>query len=210
MKVNLISKRAQYYLTHPAAYNKELDDKFSVTLNEWDKVHTVFHSEQLGTIEFIMAEVLAKFAATKNLSELWKINFREIENFLRDENHLPAISEDQTEVTEIFLKTKILLMAGMIKALLKTDFDNLYSTVLHWEKLTLVEKNKWSQSFFKPLGWELVLSEDDLVYVKISQEVSEVERPLVIDLLLKSVFTSPSNQAFRGEEWSLPMKLVAV
>ena len=210
MKVNLMSQRAQAIMANPTYYLLDQSAKFTLTLSSDDKVLTTHHSEKVGSIEFIFAEVLAKFAQNKKLSELWKINFREAENFLRDENHLPAFDQELSLIAEIFTKTKISIIASMVKCLHRNNFENLKNEVFHWEKLSLVEKNKWSIEFLRPLGWELILSEGDLIYIKIQPELSAEELKIVIDQLLKNLFLPPNFSENQEHDLLLPLKLVAV
>lgn len=205
-----MSKRAQAIMVNPTYYLFDKTARFCISLSHDDKVLTIHQSEELGSIEFIFAEVLAKFAQNKKLSELWKINFREVENFLRDENHLPAFDHDLALVSEIFTKTKISMISGVVKSLLKNNFENLKNEVFHWEKLKLVEKNKWSKELLRPLGWQLILSEDNLIYVKNPPELTADEVDIVSNQFLKNLFLAPSTPDSQEQDTDLPVKLVAV
>lgn len=194
MKANLtsISKRAQGFLGTPEFFKGSLTHKFEVIFNTNDKILTVFHRENPADLEFIFAETLARFSKNKNIPELWKINFREVDSFLRDENHLPAFQEDGVLLEKILLKTKISLIASAVKAQLKSDF-------LLSKETNLAAKNLWAQKLITPLGWELVLYEHDVLTVTGLPEGVPTE---ALEELLKDIL--------EGGEKVLPMKVVAV
>jgi hypothetical protein len=168
LKVNLatISKRAKGFLENPQFLKSDLLEDFQVTLDSSDKILTVyyrFHSEE---VERIFSEGLAIFSKNRNPDELWIINFREFENFLRDENHLPALDLLTPEFEEIFIIIKISLIASIIKLRHGTDLVNTIQTASHWENLSLVEKNIWARDFLVFLGRELIFCDGQTLTVK--------------------------------------------
>jgi hypothetical protein len=203
LKVNLISQRAQSFLEKPEFYKLDLKShlqkNFAVTLDENDRILTVFHRKNERAIETILAEVVSKFAKNKKISELWKINFREVDSFLRDSNHLPTFSDDQVLAEKLLQETKISLIAEAVGARLQNDISELKMQISQWSELGLVAKNLWAQKIIAPLEWELVLCEtDSLVLTKTPEGVSPTEQLAVL------------QEVLGWQEASLPMKIVAV
>lgn len=197
--LNLISKRAQSFIETPTFYKAGLPADFEVTLDAHDKILTVFHGKNKSDVDFIIAEVMAKFSGNKNFLDVWKINFREIESFLRDENHLPAFPENNSEAEIIFNQMKISLIGFAVKAKLGTGLKELLSQRKSWNQQTLAAKNLWAQTILSALGWQLILCEGDVLTVKNApSELDEEGLSLVISTILS------------GHESLLPMKVVAV
>lgn len=201
MKVNLnsISHRAQEFLLNPGFHKAGLHSDFLVTIDGNDKILTVFHGKNTEDADFIIAEVLAKFSENKKILDIWKINFREIESFLRDENHLPAFTENIPELEQILNFNKISLVGSAIKAKLGSEADVLFSQRKNWNQLNLAAKNQWAQKLLAPLGWELILCEEEVLTVTLVPEsLDEVGSSQLINTILS------------GGESLPPMKVVAV
>lgn len=202
MKVNLnsLSKRAQSLISNPkfALPNARGPLTFKVS-TAGDKILTAEYAGDPEEMELLFSEVLATFSKNKSLKDLWQISYREIENFLRDENHLPFSPEAQEDLEDIYIKTKLSLMADVLTSTHKEEFLGLKSSLELWEELSLVEKNKWSQAFLSTLSWELVFCERDILTVS-----------GVFPGLKSSHLSFFVTQIFRGEGKVLPMKLVAV
>lgn len=201
MKANLnsTSKRALSILANPNFKKQGLDAEFVVSLDKSDKILTVFHDGKSGEVELIFNDVLAIFAKNRSVSELWKINFREVENFLRDENHLPAFGETTSELEDILNFQKISLISGAIKARSGEELNILFEVLFDWEKLSLVAKNEWAKRFVTLLGSELIFCDETaMTFTKAPKDVDDLD----FELLVKEIFN-------RGE-FVLPMKVVAV
>lgn len=201
MKVNLnsISNRAQGFLKNPGHFKAGSTAAFEVTVDENDKILTVFHGENTDEVDFVIADVLAKFSENKKIFEVWKINFREIESFLRDENHLPAFAENIPEIELILNNNKMTLIGSAIKAKLGSKLEILFSQRKNWNQLTLTVKNEWAQTLTLALGWELILCEEDVLTVSSAPHgVDEAG----LSLLINSIFSGSSSLP--------PMKVVAV
>jgi hypothetical protein len=199
LKVNLISKRAQDFLSSSAHFLPNQTAVFRVSLDESDKILTVSHSNNEPNLEKLFAEVLAKFAKNKKISELWKINFREVESFLRDENHLPAFPENQDLAENALIKSRNSLIASAVETKLQNNFPLLNKQVSQWGSLSLVEKNKWADMLLAPLEWQLIYCEGDVLNVtKIPEGVDS------------AVLTEVIQMIFKSEGKLLPVKLVAV
>jgi hypothetical protein len=96
-----------------------------------------------------------------------------------------------------------LIKAGMIgsalKAKLKKQLEWIISQRKKWNQITLTAKNEWAQALIRPLGWELIFCEGDVLTV--SNTPSGVDGDS-LSLLI--------NVILSGEENFLPMKVVAV
>lgn len=201
MKVNLttISVRAQSFLEQPKFLDTTLESEFLVTLDGSDRILTVFHNSKKGEIELIFNESLAVFATNRTLNDLWKINFREIENFLRDENHLPALDDQSGNPEEILRTQKISLIAEALKTKFGSEINTLAEMLFDWRNLSLVAKNEWAGELLKLLSLELIYcDESTLTFTGLKKEVAGSD----LELLIRRIFE-------RGEIL-LPMKVVAV
>lgn len=172
---------------------------FEVSVDENDKILTVFHGKNADEVDFIIAEVLAKFSENKRILDIWKINFREIESFLRDENHLPAFTENIPELESILGTHKISLIGFAVKSKLGASSLELVSQRKNWNQLSIAAKNEWAQKLLAPLGWELILCEEEVLTVTSTPSgVDEAGLSLLINTILI------------GADSLLPMKVVAV
>lgn len=201
MKVNLnsISNRAQHFLKNPLFYKAGLDSDFIVTVDDNDKILTVFHGKNPDDMDFIIAEVLAKFSENKKIQDIWKINFREIESFLRDENHLPAFTDNTLELENILASNKISLIGFAVKAKLGPKAFDLFSQRKNWNQLTLAAKNLWAKELLAPLGWQLILCEEEVLTVtSVPPGIDEAGLSLLFSTVLSGAESLP------------PMKVVAV
>lgn len=164
-----------------------------------DKILTVKHYTPSSQIEFLFAEVLCLFSSGKTLEETWKISYREVDSFLRDENHLPFAADLAEKGEEIFVQTKLSLMAAFFKEAHKEQFSLWQKGVLGWQELSLVEKNRWALEVTSALSWDLVLCErESLVVDKVFPGLS----PEALSFFMDELFAFRSNIP--------PMKVVAV
>lgn len=197
--LNTFSMRAQKLIATPEYYLKGFHQEFIVTTDKNDRILTVLHGEFSIELEVVFAEVLSKFGMNKKIPEIWSIHFREIESFLRDENHLPAFSQEQ-EKLEIVLQTlKILLVVSAVKSSLGPMLDSLFLLQEKWDTLNLAAKNAFFTEVLKPLGLELILYADDILTIAGAG-------PQVQNSDLESVLQG----IFQGRGKVLPMKVVAV
>lgn len=201
MKVNLsaTSKRIQNILKTPLFKNINLETEFGLTLDGSDKILTVFHNGKSDELELVLNDVLAIFAKNRSLPDLWKINFREIESFLRDENHIPAFGAMAKEAEEVLNLQKITLIAEVINTAAIKDMRTLAGGLYHWEKLSLAAKNEWANGFLKIIGSELVFCDSQtLTLTKVQPEVTNRDLEIL------------SQKIFDRFNIILPMKVVAV
>lgn len=166
-----LSKRVQRFLDRPEFFvnskntlNKSLDKIFILTLDENDKVLTAHHcfAKETSESHLLLAEVFCMLAQGKVLLKIGALTFREFENFLRDENHLPAFLEHTEELEREFTELKLTFLAsGYSQKLgdLQIQFNN-------WHGLTLVGKNKIALVLCQKLGWHLIYAEESVLNIE--------------------------------------------
>ena len=201
LKVNLntISKRARDFLNNPQFINAEIDSDFELILDLSGIILTVYHKGNSSEVQLIFSEVLAVFAKNKTIHELWKVNFREVENFLRDENHLLAFPQPTLEFENLLNITKISMIAEGFKNLSGGKIYDLKKTVFDWENLNLVAKNQWAEEFLDIIGAELIFCDNfTLTFTNKGQDITRSDLEILVQKILV------------GEENVLPMKVVAV
>ena len=201
LKVNLnnISQRAQSFLKNPKFFKEGKSSDFFVTIDDQDRIMTIIHGKNPEDMEFLLAEVVAKFSENKKITDVWKINFREIENFLRDENHLSAFVGDPLEIESILNQIKASLIGFAFKSKVENEQMWIISQRKKWKHLSLTAQNEWALALTKTLGWELIFCENNLLTVTKTPEA--VDSEALSDLI---------NTILRGEEIVAPMKVVAV
>ena len=201
MKANLnhLSHRAQSFIKTPKFFKKGASPDFLVTIDDQDRILTVSHGKNPDDIEFILAEVVAKFSENKKISEIWKINFREIESFLRDENHLPAFTGETQEIESLLIQIKVSLIGNALKSKIEKEQEWI---IYQWKNVNFLSmslQNQWAQAITKLLDWELVFYESNILTV--------TNTPLGIDSETLSLLI---NTILSGEETIPPVKVVAV
>ncbi|MBC7429072.1 MAG: hypothetical protein H7336_10700 [Bacteriovorax sp.] len=201
MKVNLdkISKRAKGFYESPQFLNSNLLEDFVVTLDSSDKILTVFYKDNPGEVELIFSEALAIFSQNRTQNDLWKINFREFENFLRDENHLPAFNESVQDLDDVLTKIKISLIASMLRKRFKADLNSYIDAIYHWRNLTMTARNIWANDFLAAIGWELIFCDEATLTVSRTPAGAANES---LEYLLQKILGCIES--------GLPMKVVAV
>lgn len=181
MNQKIYSQRAQNLIEKPSGLKTDLPHGFHVTLDGNDKILTLNYGVetkvQSGVPLVLFNEVFVRLGTGKNLATLSFLNFREAENFLRDENSSPAFSLESAEITAVevlFLEAQMNLLSSLAIALLKKSelSPEIFSPV--WEQKSLVEKNQASLllsqklNFFLPpeKKWEVLLAEADSLSIK--------------------------------------------
>lgn len=128
-----------------------------------------FFTSSTHPIELLILESVSRFVKDRDLNFLINLRFRELENFLRDENHLPVFSSDSGSLAEeSFEKTKNSLVLAAIYGKIST-FVNLEN----WHEKSLIDKNKSAKNFIFALNslfktaipLELVLAENDEISI---------------------------------------------
>ena len=154
---------------------------------------TVHHRYSPYTFEFLFAESLALLIKSKNIGVLWGINSREIESFLREENHRAAFLDLDLDWKSIFIKVQ---SDFLIEAYLVMKNQQLLPQKTYSQS-TFVDKNLKANQICALLGWELILLKDDVLTAKVpsigiqnldlSFIVNEVNKDWLEDHLLKVV-----------------------
>ena len=197
--LNTMSQRAQSFIRTPKFYKESALKDFLVTMDDQDRIITVFHGKNPDNLEFILAEVVAKFSENKKISDVWKINFRASESFLRDENHLPAFGGDTQEIESLLTQVKVNLVGSAFKSKVIKEQKYIISQRKKWSQLSLTSQNEWAQSLVRTLDWELIFCEGDNLFV--TNTPSGVDNE-TLSLLINIIVS--------GEEIIPPMKVVAV
>jgi hypothetical protein len=222
MEVKTISKRAQEFLAKPrhitTSNPKELEQKkwlwnFSLEKSMSrnllsDKILTLFYFNISGsTLELLFLEAMSRMVLGRDLFFLQRLTFRELENFLRDENHLPVFDISRPIAPEIsFNEVKNSLLVSIIKDEMR-NVEAAGSEFKGWDELSFVEKNLLASGFMSSLNnlisagkpLQLVLAEKDLITIAINDFPINVE---VIEELARETF----DQAHENSS----LKVVAV
>lgn len=179
----IFSKRAQKLFSEKAFAQTDILDpifQWKIEYNcgtqhfQTDKILTLQYSNPVNDdLTTILLESICKLSQGKMLQYLFQLSFREVENFLRDENHIPSFgAELETRASEVFLSLKHALLAGIL--LTKMNESDLSFDLSGWKKFSLPLKNKLVMEVFSGLctlfpkekKLELILAEGDTVTVK--------------------------------------------
>lgn len=212
---HLLSKRALEILGNPKhleSSSANLDKKnqwnWNLTLDKTDKILTLSYSNQSPhPFESLFLETLSRLSIGKNLHQLIPISFREVENFLRDENHLPAfVDSDEKELEICYKKVKNSLLGELLFRKLKDNKD-IFPQNNFWNELSFVEKNRRIlallfelQKAF-PKGKKL-----DLALVE-GESISLIKNDFPLDL---EVVENVLQAFFHGSHGKTCLKVVAV
>lgn len=211
IKIN--SKRAHDFIIRPKyhtgtslGWTYTLDSKIEPLLD--DKFLTLAYSNpSANEIENLLHESLSRMSIGKTVGFLNKMNFRELENYLRDENHLPVFEkEDSISIEKSYRYIKNSLLALVL-------WDKCGASKLQfldqgaWKKLGLVEKNRNIEKlvslinsyFSQTKSLELVFVEKDSVSVIVNDFPMDLE---VLEIVI--------NEFVNFIEEDSSVKLVAV
>lgn len=152
----------------------------------------------------LFLESICRMCESRPVASLFSLSFREVENFLRDENHLSVFSEESVAAArDVFSQVKSSLVQNVL--LEKVDLKTLLGTDRNWNELTLAGKNRtlanlisWlNDRLGKPNALELILAEDTSVTVKNNDFPLDLQ---VIEGLL--------NQVFPAQKSLSPLKVI--
>ena len=118
-----------------------------------DKILTLLYFNQHGTRQdLLILETLSQMCIKREIQFLQKLTFRELENFLRDENHLAVFKNSEVDSPEESFKRvkNSLLVAILSSEIKKIEKNGLH--LKHWSQLTLVEKNLISRNLVLSLN----------------------------------------------------------
>ena len=130
-------------------HRAEFQDEFSVQFDSHDNILTVHYISCEIPLKNIFMEVLARFSRGQTLLHVLGIHFREIENFLRDENHLPAFPEihadfNKEALVDLLDEVKFSFVTHALRA--KNPGFLELGLILRddWSKQSLLQKNLWA------------------------------------------------------------------
>jgi hypothetical protein len=217
-EIQILSKRAKEFVHSPQHLKEKLDSPSQSTHPHWeiglelgshdgllnDKIVTIFYDHPKALVsEKLFLETFSRFLVGRSIKFLENITFRELENYLRDENHLPVFENSHSvELETQYKAVKNSLLSYLI--LKKFKENNLGAGALKpWQELTLVEKNsavKMCFSFLnlhfprvKPL--ELVLATNEEISVLINDFPLSLE--LILEVLHGHFEIPPENSSFK-------------
>ena len=201
-----LSSRAIEILDNKEFFKPFQENDFEVVLDSGDKILTVTYAISSVEIELLFKEIISKFSKGRSLKQVSEINFREVESFLRDENHLPAFTEQSfQELTELLKELKLSLITSSLYSknpLFKELSEALF---MSWQHYTLVEKNQWAQKLLGEiqkdlrLNWEFLWCDESSLTIKSrAEQASELAPETFLIKLLG------------GSKKLLPIKVVAV
>ena len=214
----IFSKRAQEFLstphhTSPKTFNNPEEYRwiwdFTVGKEQKsnlvsDKILTLFYLNIKGSLlESLFLEAISRLITEKSISFLLKLTYREMENFLRDENHLPVFNNSMNYLAEESFKT---VKNSLLTTFLITEIQEnkgLSFQSLHWENLTLIEKNQKAQTIITLLNslflgstpLQLALAEKETISIIINDFPVAND---VLEELFKVIFhTTKENSSFK-------------
>ncbi len=179
LEQQLLSQKAKKFALNPSYYDKGLSEPLNIGIDQSDNILTLSHCFQPETVECLMIESLASLCLHKNLKYLCKLQYKELENFLRDENHIPALSIE-TIFFEAFSKMRQLFIMESLKQALAHHSELNYPQ----NDSNLVELNRWGQHFSRFLNGELILVEGAQFNIKLNpMSMSQTDINMVFENL---------------------------
>lgn len=173
-----------------------------------DKILTLsYQISYASNPEILIIEAFSRMCLGRNIEFVNKLSFRELENFLRDENHLPVFeNQDLNDMENIYQFLKISLLSSFLLDGLKSPNGENYSTKV-WSELTYIEKNREISCLVALLnslipeknGLQLALAEADEIFIVMNDFPLKIE--IVGDLI---------HRLFLNSEAKYPLKVVAV
>jgi len=170
-------------------WNFELDGDKILTLD--------YQNISANQLHLLFLECLLRMAVGKTLLYVQKINFREVENYLRDENHLTAFSVLDLKAieSEFIIVQNSLLVCILLKNLrieMDLDRDNLFN---NWAHLSLVVKNSRAHLLINALNkilptqnpLELTLAENATISIILNDFPMDV---IILQALIDQIFRS--------------------
>lgn len=201
-----LSIRANDLLERKEFFKASQKKDFEVVLDSSDKILTVSYCSSSTKIELLFKEIISRFSRGCSLKQALEINFRELESFLRDENHLPAFPEESfQELSELLIELKISLVTSALYSKNPSFIELSESLLTSWQKFSLVEKNLWAQRLIgeihKELQQNIELLWCDDTCLTIKNKVEQASGVALGPFLLKLL---------GGSKNLLPIKVVAV
>lgn len=211
----ILSKRAQDFLHYPVHIKNNFLKEASKDSPKWDfsfenESNGTFQSDKILTLcyfypsaselEMLFMEALARLVVKKNFSFLEKLTFRELENYLRDENHLPVFDKSNLlQVEHVYKVVKTSLLAEIILKKIK-NISDYHVPQKSWPDLQFVEKNRelkviislLNSLFVRGKELELALASDCEILVAMNEFPIAIE---VIEEVLKALLVIPDGKS---------------
>ncbi len=199
----MFSKRALDLLKNPKhsenleenetwSWNFTLDTSTANFLG--DKILTLTYTNLSSEeSESLFLETLSRVINGKNIDFLTRLSFREVENYLRDENHLPAFdTKEEVSLQNCFKKVKNSLLFALILKKIKENIGT-HLQKASWENLSFVDKNRKVMAvlndlnllFFQGKRAEVALVENDTIFLIKNDLPLDLE---VVELIFQSLF----------------------
>lgn len=143
------------------------------------KLKQILHGEylEIDADKRLLIPCLAELMIGKNRKFLWSLNFREVENFLRDENHLPALQGPAFQEWEhYFFKLKAEFLgawAFFLNQKMAQELSMPLADKAIWNSMGLVGHNRWGHSlaYFLELEFIYFRSEDSTLFLKVPRHL---------------------------------------
>jgi Fe-S cluster biogenesis protein NfuA len=147
-----------------------IDSKVTVNIELNDKGEILvisYKSISLSDIELVFLDVICHFSDRKKRVDLVNLSIREIENFLRDENHSSALSSEK--IPHTFVEDVIKhVMINISKRLFPYNFASEAS--ISWHKAGMVAKIKAAEEFLEAhIRPVLQLDSGDVVLIDVDK-----------------------------------------
>ena len=203
------SQRAHQFIESPmhalpSKCNSELDSDDSHAYWKFemngDKILTLQYCVFPGRNQLVelFCESLARLCETKSLEDLIKLSFRELESYLRVENHQLALEGDFLYLNDLFLSVKSDLIVAIIYNKLSLKLKK--RVAAPWESLSLVKKiifctevlEEINILFLSSRPMTLVHIEDQKIMINVGDFFADL---VTIEKLLNKIFISQTAKS---------------
>lgn len=203
------SKRAESLLDNQRHSKTSFQDEtwsWDFTLKEsesflGDKILTLMYSNlPTERSDSLFLETISILSIEKNIDFLIRLGFREVENYLRDENHRPAFdAKDEISLEKSFKKVKNSLLSALILNKLKETKDK-YRQNISWNDLSFVEKNRRVMAILEDLNLlfpkgkkaSLALVENETIFLVKNDLPLDLD---TVELILRPLFHIDSGKS---------------
>lgn len=180
--IQILSKRAHNLLQSPQHF------KVNSSARKWDvstdcssgggllsdNILTLFYNfESPSELEMLFLESISRLVIGRNVHFLEKLSFREVENYLRDENHLSVFDQTiNTKAEDAFRVVKNSLLGAIILNRI-SNIRPQTDEPKAWDELSFLEKNQTVKTLVLEINslfligkmLDLVLVEDDNIFL---------------------------------------------
>ena len=187
-----ISQRAQNILKNPqSVISQEIDENWNWVIS-FENKNPNFQNDKILTLRYsgvssledisLFLESISRLSVGKSLDILTRLSFREVENFLRDENHLPAFpASEEILLEKSFKMVKNTLLSALIFEKINKNED-IFPKKVFWNDLTFVEKNRRILSILEVFKRLFPLVKSTQLALAEADGVSIVKNDLPLDI----------------------------